>query len=178
MIPAALQTSPPFPFPPNLLIYANQLRANARLGPGLLTHPLRAIQIWQVRLLPRSGLSPKFRIWRVQQVQHFGLWSVAGDAAVVARRQRHLYPGRSRPTSLSLAKWSVSSAPTRQERSLMRSDHPRLSIGDLIAVRVGQYLTPACQTGACLPTGRGLPTLGRACAQCAVGETLGPKENK
>jgi hypothetical protein len=41
----------------------------------------------------------------------------------------------------------------------MRSDPPMLSISDLIAVWVGQYLTPACQTGACLPTGRGLPTL-------------------
>jgi hypothetical protein len=40
----------------------------------------------------------------------------------------------------------------------MRSDPPMLSISD-IAVWVGQYLTPACQTGACLPTGRGLPTL-------------------
>jgi hypothetical protein len=54
----------------------------------------------------------------------------------------------------------------------MRSDPPMLSISDLIAVWVGQYLTPACQTGACLPTGRGLPTLaGVHVARCAVGET-------
>jgi len=103
MVPSALQTSPPFPFAPNLLVYANQLRRQSEIGS-------RAAHAFLARNSDLAG-SVTATIRAESEIPDLAgatgptFWTVvsgAGDAAVAARRQRHLHPGRSRPTSLVL----------------------------------------------------------------------------